>query len=96
MSKKNKNRQQPQNQSKPTPTVKPTLTDDQKLEIELKKDELEKDNVEPVEQLSSESEKKLKEADAQGTKADIKKIKINMSKRVLLLGGAGFIGDYLS
>ena len=34
--------------------------------------------------------------DAQGTKADIKKIKINMSKRVLLLGGAGFIGDYLS
>ncbi len=42
MSKKNKNRQQPQNLSKPTPTVKPTLTDDQKLEIELKKDELEK------------------------------------------------------
>lgn len=64
MSKKNKNRQQPQNQSKPTPTVKPTLTDDQKLEIELKKDELEKDNVEPVEQLSSESETKLKEAEA--------------------------------
>jgi hypothetical protein len=64
MSKKNKNKQQPQNQSKPTPTVKPTLTDDQKSEIELKKDELEKDNVEPVEQLSSESETKVKEAEA--------------------------------
>lgn len=64
MSKKNKNRQQPHNQSKPTPTVKPTLTDDQKLEIEVKKDELEKDDVQPVEQLSSESETKLKEAEA--------------------------------
>ncbi len=64
MSKKNKNRQQPHNQSKPTPTVKPTLTDDQKLEIEVKKDEFEKDNVQPVEQLSSESEIKLKEAEA--------------------------------
>lgn len=64
MSKKNKNRQQPHNQSKPTPTVKPTLTDDQKLEIELKKDELEKDNIQPMEQLSSESETKLKEAEA--------------------------------
>ena len=64
MSKKNKNRQQPHNQSKPTPTVKPTLTDDQKLEIEVKKDELEKENVLPVEQLSSESEIKLKEAEA--------------------------------
>ncbi len=78
MSKKNKNRQQPQNQSKPTPTVKPTLTDDQKLEIELKKDELEKDNVEPVEQLSSESETKLKEAEAKDDLGkywnDVKKI----------------------
>ena len=64
MSKKNKNRQQPHNQSKPTPTVKPTLTDDQKLEIELKKDELEKVNVQPAEQLSSESETKLKETEA--------------------------------
>lgn len=64
MSKKNKNRQQPHNQSKPTPTVKPTLTDDQKLEIELKKDELEKDYIQPMEQLSSESETKLKEAEA--------------------------------
>lgn len=70
MSKKNKNRQQPQNQSKPTPMVKPTLTDDQKLEIELKKDELEKDNVQPVEQLSSDSETKLKEAE---TKEDLGK-----------------------
>lgn len=64
MSKKNKNRQQPNNQSKPTPTVKPTLTDEHKLEIELKKDELEKDNVQPIEQLSSESETKLKETEA--------------------------------
>ena len=64
MSKKNKNRQQLQNQAKPTPAVKPILTDDQKLEIELKKEKLEKDNVQPVEQLSSESEAKLKEAEA--------------------------------
>jgi len=64
MSKKNKNRQQPHKQSKPTQTVKPTLTDDQKLEIEVKKDELEKNNVQPVEQLSPESEAKLKEAEA--------------------------------
>lgn len=64
MSKKNKNRQQPHNQSKSTPTVKPTLTDDQKLEIEVKKNELEKDNVQPVEQLSSESATKLKEVEA--------------------------------
>ena len=64
MSKKNKNRQQPNNQNKPTPVVKPTLTDDQKLEIEVKKDELEKDNVQPMEQLSSDSETKLKEAEA--------------------------------
>lgn len=64
MSKKNKNKQQLHNQSKPTPSVKPTLTDDQKLEIEVKKDELEKENVQPMEQLSSESETKLKEAEA--------------------------------
>ncbi|MBK6978919.1 MAG: hypothetical protein IPH28_18985 [Cytophagaceae bacterium] len=64
MSKKNKNRQQPQNQSKTTPTVKPTLTDDQKLEIEMKKDELEKDNVQPIDHLSSESETKLKETES--------------------------------
>ncbi len=64
MSKKNKNRQQPHNQPKPTPAVKPTLTDDQKLEIEMKKEELEKDNVQPVEQLSPESESKLKETES--------------------------------
>jgi len=64
MSKKNKNRQQPQNQSKPTPTVKPSLTDDQKLEVEMKKEQLEKDNVHPVEQLSSESETKLNETES--------------------------------
>lgn len=64
MSKKNKNRQHPNNQGKPNSVLKPTLTDDQKLEIEIKKDELEKDNVQPVEQLSPESETKLKEAEA--------------------------------
>jgi len=64
MSKKNKNRPQPHNQSKPTPAVKPTLTDDQKLEIEMKKDELEKDNVQPIDHLSSESETKLKETES--------------------------------
>ena len=64
MSKKNKNRPQPYNQSKATPAVKPTLTDDQKLEIEMKKDELEKDNVQPIDHLSSESETKLKETES--------------------------------
>lgn len=64
MSKKNKNRPQPHNQSKATPSVKPTLTDDQKLEIEMKKDELEKDNVQPIDHLSSESETKLKETES--------------------------------
>lgn len=63
MSKKNKHRQQPHIQNKPTPVVKPTLTDDQKLEIEMKKEELEKDNVQPVKQLSPESEAKLKDAE---------------------------------
>jgi len=63
MSKKNKNRQQPHNQGKPNPAVKPTLTDDQKLEIEKMKEELEKENVQPVEQLSPESESKLKETE---------------------------------
>jgi chromosome segregation ATPase len=64
MSKRKKNRQKQHNLNKFTPTVKPTLTDDQKLEIEKKLDELERDNVEPVDQLSSESETKLKEAEA--------------------------------
>lgn len=65
MSKKNKNKhkQQPQNQIKPTPLVKPTLTNEQKLEIENKKEELEKDNIQPVEQLSPESEAILKDAE---------------------------------
>ena len=44
--------------------VKSTLTDDQKLEIEMKKEELEKENVQPIEQLSSESETKLKKTEA--------------------------------
>ena len=65
MSRKNRNKTQPQKQNKPTSQsqARPTLTDEQKLEIELKKDELEKDNVQPVEQLSSESETKFKEAE---------------------------------
>ena len=66
MARKNRNKTQAQKQNKPKSQsqVKPELTDDQKLEIEVKKDELEKDNVQPVEQLSSESEAKLKEAEA--------------------------------
>jgi hypothetical protein len=64
--KQNKKQKQPkqQKQNVPTPSIKTSLTDDHKLEIEEKKDELEKDNVQPVEQLSSESETKLKEAEA--------------------------------
>lgn len=64
MAKKNKNKQPNKSRTKPDSQVQPTLTDDQKLEIEVKKDELEKDNVLPVEQLSSESEIKLKESEA--------------------------------
>ena len=66
MARKNRNKTQAQKQNKPKSQsqVKPELTDDQKLEIEVKKDELEKDNVQPMEQLSSESEAKLKEAEA--------------------------------
>jgi len=63
MSKKNKNKQQFQNQNKPTPQVKPTLTVEQKLEIEMKNEELEKENIQLVEQLSNESETKLKESE---------------------------------
>lgn len=63
MSKKNKNKHKQPYQGKPIQTNKPTLTDEQKMEIEMKKDELEKDNVQPVEQLSSESEVKFKEAE---------------------------------
>lgn len=64
MSKKNRNRPQRNIQSKPTQTINPALTDDQKLEIKMKKEELEKDNIQPVDQLSSESDTKLKEAEA--------------------------------
>jgi hypothetical protein len=68
---KNKNKQQSQNQSKPTPVVvKPILTDEQKLEIEMQKEDLEVKNVLPVEQLSPESESKLKETE---TNADLVK-----------------------
>lgn len=64
MSKKNKNKQQAHNQSKTIPAVKTALTDDLKLEIEMKKNELEKDNVQPIDHLSSESETKLKETES--------------------------------
>lgn len=66
MARKNRNKTQAQKQNKPTSKsqVKPELTDDQKLEIELKNDELINENVQHVEQLSSESETKLKETEA--------------------------------
>ena len=59
---KNRNKNIPQNNqpAKQTPTapVKPMLTDEQKIEIELKQEELH--SVEPVDQLTPESESKLK------------------------------------
>lgn len=60
---KNRNRNYQQNNqvSKPTSTQKPTLTDEQELEIELQQEELQ--SVEAVEQLSPESENKLKESE---------------------------------
>lgn len=66
MARKNRNKTQAQKQNKPTSKsqVKPELTDDQKLEIEVKNDELINENVQHVEQLSSESETKLKETEA--------------------------------
>lgn len=67
MAKKNRNKQQQfKNQSKPTPQPKarPTLSEEDKLEIELKNEDLEKENVQPIEQLSDESETKLKETEA--------------------------------
>lgn len=66
MARKNRNKNQALKQNKPTSKsqVKPELTDDQKLEIEVKNDELINENVQHVEQLSSESETKLKETEA--------------------------------
>lgn len=65
---KNRNKNIPQyNQNaKPTTPAKPTLSEDQKLEIEVKQEELK--SVEPVEQLDPESENKLKESE---TKDDL-------------------------
>ena len=61
---KNRNKSIPQNNQpvKPTPTapVKPMLTNEQKIEIEFKQEELQ--SVDPVEQLTPESESKLKES----------------------------------
>ncbi|MCS4432850.1 hypothetical protein [Aquiflexum gelatinilyticum] len=61
---KNRNKQVPQNtqQPKTTQSVKPTLTVEQKLEIEAKQEELQ--TVQPVEQLTQESETKLRENEA--------------------------------
>lgn len=64
MSKKNRSKPQVQSQNKPMPQVKPTLTEEQKLEIEMKNEELEKENVQPIAELSIESDTKLKETEA--------------------------------
>jgi hypothetical protein len=64
MSKKNRNKPQVQSQNKPTLQVKPTLSEEQKLEIEMKNEELEKENVQPIAELSIESDTKLKETEA--------------------------------
>lgn len=69
---KNRNKNIPQNNqpAKQTPTapVKPMLTDEQKIEIEFKQEELQ--SVDPVEQLTTESDSKLKESE---TKDDLSK-----------------------
>lgn len=69
---KNRNKNIPQNnqpaKQNPTVPVKPVLTDEQKIEIELKQEELH--SVEPVDQLTPESESKLKESE---TKEDLLK-----------------------
>jgi hypothetical protein len=69
---KNRNKSTPQNtqpaKHNPTSPVKPILTDEQKIEIKLKHEELQ--SVNPVEQLAPESETKLKESE---TKDDLSK-----------------------
>ena len=69
---KNRNKNVPQNNQTANPTltppVKPVLADEQKIEIELKQEELK--SIEPVEQLTPESETKLKESE---TKDDLSK-----------------------
>jgi len=69
---KNRNKNIPQNnqpaKQNPTAPVKPMLTDEQKIEIELKQEELH--SVEPVDQLTPESASKLKESE---TKDDLLK-----------------------
>lgn len=77
--KKTNNRQQPQ-QQKPKPVVTPILSEEHKLEIEIKEDELQM--VEFIEQLTPESENKLKEAE---TKDDLSKYWLyvkNINKRL--------------
>lgn len=62
---KNRNKHIPQNtqpiKAKATAHVKPGITEEQKIEIEIKKEELQ--SVEPIEQLLPESENKLKESE---------------------------------
>jgi phage host-nuclease inhibitor protein Gam len=64
MSKKNRNKPQVQSQNKPTPQFKPTLSEEQKLVIEMKNVELEKENVQPIAELSIVSDTKLKETES--------------------------------
>lgn len=61
---KNRNKNIPQNNQpqKPVAPAKPILTEEQKLEIEVKKEEIKSEK--PVEQLSVESDSKLKEAES--------------------------------
>jgi len=62
---KNRNKNIPQinqpNKQTPTAPIKPSITDEQKVEIEIRHEELQ--SVEPIGQLSSESENKLKESE---------------------------------
>ena len=77
--KQRNNKQQPQPQ-KPKPVVTPILSEEHKLEIEIKEDELQK--IELIEQLTPESENKLREAE---TKDDLSKYWLyvkNINKRL--------------
>lgn len=77
--KKPNNRQQPP-QQKPKPVLTPILSEEHKLEIENKEEELQ--TVELIEQLTPESENKMKEAE---TKNDLSKYWLyvkNINKRL--------------
>lgn len=64
MAKRNKNRPQTQSRNKTKPIAKSILSNEEKIEIEIKREELENDTTQPVEKLSPESEKKLKETES--------------------------------